>query len=122
MRVIQHAEPRFAKDLDLWISTDSANAESVFRALREFGAPLTGLTAKDFAEEGYFFQMGVPPVRADVLMGIPGVQFEECWNRRVEADFDSLKVNFISKGDWIAAKRASGRPQDLIDADLLSQS
>jgi hypothetical protein len=90
--------------------------------LREFGAPLTGLTAKDFAEEGYFFQMGVPPIRADVLMGIPGVQFEECWNRRVEADFDSLKVNFISKADLIAAKRASGRPQDLIDADLLSQS
>lgn len=66
--------------------------------------------------------MGVPPVRADVLMGIPGVQFEECWSRRVEADFDSLKVNFISKADLIAAKRASGRPQDLIDADLLSQS
>ena len=105
--VIQYAEPRFTKDLDLWISTDSANAESVFRALREFGAPLTGLTAKDFAEEGYFFQMGVPPVRADVLMGIPGVQFEECWSRRVEADFDSLKVNFISKADLIAAKRAS---------------
>ena len=120
--VIQYAEPRFTKDLDLWISTDSANAESVFRALREFGAPLTGLTAKDFAEEGYFFQMGVPPVRADVLMGIPGVQFEECWNRRVEADFDGLKVNFISKADLIDAKRASGRPQDLIDADLLSQS
>jgi hypothetical protein len=89
--------------------------------LLEFGAPLSGLTSKDFAEEGFFFQMGVPPVRVDILMGIPGIQFEECWNRRMEVNFDELKVIFISKQDLIASKRAAGRPQDLIDADLLSQ-
>ena len=71
--VVQYAEPRFTKDLDVWISTDSDNAESVYKALQEFGAPLTDLTPKDFSEDGYFFQMGVPPVRVDVLMGIPGV-------------------------------------------------
>ena len=87
--------------------------------MREFGAPLTDLTPKDFSEDGYFFQMGVPPVRVDVLMGIPGVQFDDCWKRHFEADFDGLKVNFISKEDLISAKRASGRPQDLIDVDLL---
>jgi len=120
--VVQYAEPRFTKDLDLWISTDSANAEAVYKALKEFGAPLTDLTVKDFSEEGYFFQMGVPPVRVDVLMGIPGTNFEECWERRVEVDFEGLKINFISKRDLITAKRASGRPQDLIDADSLEQS
>ena len=120
--VVQYAEPRFTKDLDVWISTDAANAEAVYTALREFGAPLTGLAVKDFAEEGYFFQMGVPPVRVDVLMGVPGVQFEECWKRRAEMDFDGLKVYFISREDLIVAKRASGRKQDLIDADLLSQA
>lgn len=118
--VVQYAEPRFTKDLDVWISTDSVNAESVYNALLEFGAPLKGMTGKDFSEEGYFFQMGVPPVRVDVLMGIPGVEFEECWKRRYEVDFEGLKVYFISKQDLILAKRASGRPQDLIDADLLS--
>ncbi|WKZ46890.1 MAG: hypothetical protein QY306_13820 [Anaerolineales bacterium] len=120
--VVQYAEPRFTKDLDVWISTDTSNAESVYKALLEFGAPLQGLTAKDFAEDGYFFQMGVSPVRVDVLMGIPGVKFEECWKRRFDVDFDGLKVSFISKQDLIAAKRASGRPQDLIDADLLSDT
>ncbi len=103
------------------ISTDIENAGAVFAALREFGAPLAGLTPKDFSEEGFFFQMGVPPIRVDVLMGIPGVHFDECWERRVEVDFDGLKVIFISKQDLIASKRAAGRPQDLIDADLLSQ-
>ena len=119
--VVQYAEPRFTKDLDVLISTDPVNAEAVYNALREFGAPLTGLTPKDFSEEGFFFQMGVVPVRVDLLMGIPGIQFEECWNRRVEVDFDGLKVIFISKLDLIASKRAAGRPQDLIDVDLLSQ-
>jgi hypothetical protein len=60
-------------------------------------------------------------IRADVVMGIPGVRFEDCWDRRVEADFDGPPVVFISKPDLIAAKRAAGRPQDLPDADLLSR-
>jgi predicted nucleotidyltransferase len=119
--VVQYAEPRFTKDLDVLISTDIANAEAVYNSLREFGAPLTGLTSKDFSEEGFFFQIGVSPIRVDVLMGIPGVDFEDCWNRRVEVDFDGLNVIFSSKNDLIISKRAAGRPQDLIDADLLSE-
>lgn len=107
--------------LEMLISTDTSNAEAVYNALLEFGAPLSGLTWKDFSEEGFFFQMGAPPVRLDILMGISGVHFEECWNRRVEINFDALKVIFISKQDLIDSKRAAGRPQDLIDADLLSQ-
>ena len=117
--VIQYAEPRFTADLDLWVSTDPPNAGAVYRALREFGAPLAGLTAGDFADAGYFYQMGVPPVRVDVLMGIPGVEFEAAWERRMEVDFDGLPVQFISREDLIAAKRASGRPQDLTDVRSL---
>ena len=120
--VIQYAEPRYTKDLDLWVSTDTANAQAVYEALREFGAPLAGMTADDFAEEGYFYQMGVPPMRVDVLMGIPGLEFEEAWQRRDEVDFDGLTVAFISRQDLITAKLAAGRPQDLIDADSLSQA
>jgi hypothetical protein len=119
--VIQHAEPRFTKDLDLWISTDPINAAAVYKSLREFGAPLAGLTEADFAEDGYFYQMGVPPVRVDILMGIPGIKFTEAWERRLEIDFGDLPVTFISRQDLITAKRASGRPQDLLDADLLSK-
>ena len=47
--VIQYSEPRFTADLHLWVSTDPPNADAVYRALREFGAPLAGLTADDFA-------------------------------------------------------------------------
>ncbi len=46
--VVQYAEPRYTKELDLWISTDPLNARAVYQALRAFGAPLFGLTERDF--------------------------------------------------------------------------
>jgi hypothetical protein len=119
---IQYAEPRFTKDLELWVSTDASNAAAVYQSLKSFGAPLADLTEADFSEDGYFYQMGVPPIRVDILMGIPGVDFEQAWKNRSEVDFDGLVVHFISKQDLIESKKASGRPQDLIDADLLAQS
>ncbi len=119
--LIQYAEPRFTKDLDLWISIDANNAAAVYRALKTFGAPLTDLSENDFSEDGYFYQMGVPPVRVDILMGIPGGDFEQAWYNRNEVDFDGLVVPFISRNDLIESKKASGRPQDLIDAELLFQ-
>ena len=120
--LIHYAEPRYTKDLDLWISTDPQNAVAVYSSLRDFGAPLNGLTYKDFAEDGFFYQMGVPPVRVDILMGIPGIEFADAWKRRETVWYDDLPVFIISRQDLISAKRASGRPQDLMDADLLAQS
>jgi predicted nucleotidyltransferase len=120
--VIKYAEPRYTKDIDLWTSTDKENAVAVFQALRAFGAPLTALTETDFTREGYFYQMGVPPVRVDILMSIPGLKFEEAWERRMIVDFDGVMVPFISKQDLITSKIAAGRPQDLIDAQLLIEA
>jgi hypothetical protein len=80
--VIKYAEPRYTKDIDLWVNADNDNAAAVYKALRAFGAPLTGLTEEDFAHEGYFYQMGVAPVRDDILMSIPGLKFDEAWARR----------------------------------------
>jgi hypothetical protein len=64
----------------------------------------------------------MPPFRVDILMGIPGGNFEQAWSNRNEVDFDGLIVPFISKQDLISTKKASGRPQDLVDVDLLSQA
>ena len=67
-----YTEPRYTKDLNVWIDSSAQNAERVYRSLLAFGAPL-GLTAKDFAEEGSFYQVGIPPVRVDILMSMDGV-------------------------------------------------
>jgi hypothetical protein len=58
-----HAQPRATKDLDLWVKPDLPNANALYAALAEFGAPLENLKQADFAETGSFFRMGVPPLR-----------------------------------------------------------
>lgn len=120
--VMKYTEPRFTKNLDFWISTDEENAKAVFAALKEFGAPLRGLTPHDFTEEGYFYQMGNPPFRLDVMMSIPGVKFEDAWPRREEVLLEKLTIPFISRADLTKAKEASGRAQDLLDAENLRRA
>jgi len=108
--------------LDLWVATDSDNAHALYQALKEYGAPLVGLTEKDFSAPGYFYQMGRPPLRVDIMMSIPGIEFEDAWKRREEASIAGLSIPFISRQDLIRAKEASGRPQDLIDVDNLKKT
>jgi hypothetical protein len=117
---MKHSEPRFTKDLDLWIEASPQNAARAFNALREFGAPLNGLKPDDFAHEGFFYQMGRPPARVDIFMSIDGVAFPDAWANRVMADFDGVPATFISRPDLIVAKKAAGRPQDMVDAEALS--
>jgi hypothetical protein len=120
-----HAQPRATKDLDILIKADVENATAVYAALAQFGAPLEGLTFADFAERGPFFHMGREPVAVDILTEIPGVEFDAAWERRVEDVIDTasgLKANFISRSDLMAAKRASGRAQDLADVEALRKA
>ena len=120
--VMKYSEPRFTKDLDLFIAIDKENSISVYNALKEFGAPLENLTPDDFSQEGYFYQMGVQPLRVDILMSIPGVKFTEAWKHREKVQIGDVEINFIAKKHLIESKRASGRPQDLIDLEHLSIS
>ena len=120
--VMKYSEPRFTKDLDIWIATDPKNANSVYAALKEFNAPLVDLTADDFTQKDYFYQMGRPPLRVDIMMSIPGVEFDEVWKNREIVELNNLKILFISRSDLIIAKKASGRPQDKIDIEKLKKA
>ncbi len=120
--VMKYSEPRFTKDLDVFIATDQDNAKSVYLVLKEFGAPLENLTSEDFTHEGYFYQMGRPPMRVDIMMSIPGIKFDVAWKNREVVELDNLKIFFISRSDLILAKEASGRPQDHIDLDKLKKA
>jgi len=120
-----HAQPRATKDLDILVKADAANAEAIFAALAQFGAPLEELTPADFAAPGPFFRLGREPVGIDILTTIPGVEFDAAWQRRVEHVVDSesgLKASFISRDDLIAAKLASGRTQDLADVEAIRRA
>jgi hypothetical protein len=123
--VIFHAQPRFTKDIDIFIKADVINAQATYDALAEFGAPLQDIRPEDFAGGGSFFRFGRDPHGFDILPDLPGVDFDAAWDRRVEGIIDnetSLKAFFISKDDLIAAKIASGRPQDLADVDAIQKA
>lgn len=118
--VMLYTEPRYTKDLDIWIAVTSENATKVYGALAAFGAPLAGLTADDFSHQGFFYQLGRPPLRIDILMSIEGVTFDEAWPHRVESHLGSERAWFIGRDELIRNKRAAGRHIDLHDADLLA--
>jgi len=117
--VSTHAQPRFTKDLDLWIGTSQANLQRVVQALAAFGAPRELLREAEQMTTEEFFFFGTPPARIDLLRSIPGVTFEDAWQRRARVQWGSRTVNLIGLDDLIAAKRAAGRPQDLRDLKLL---
>jgi hypothetical protein len=123
--VIFHAQPRFTRDIDLFIRADSANARATYAALAAFGAPLEGVRAEEFADRESFFRFGRDPHGFDILPDLPGVDFDGAWERRVEGVIDAetgLAAFFISKDDLIAAKLASGRPQDLADVRAVQKA
>jgi hypothetical protein len=110
-----HGNPRATGAIDIWIRPDLENAERVLRALRGFGAPLFDLSVDDLVADDTVFQIGVAPVRIDILTGIDGVRFEEAWSRRVLVAIEDLQVPVLGLPDLAANKRASGRPKDLAD-------
>lgn len=114
-----HAEPRATKDLDIFIRSDEQNANAVFHALAQYGAPLVDLTPADFMD-GTTFQIGQPPARIDILQQIDGISFDEAWKNRLEGIIDEeIKAVVISRSDLIRNKLASGREQDILDAKKL---
>lgn len=114
-----HTEPRYTKDLDVWVRPTPANARRVWAALKAFGAPLANLRLKDLSTRGIIFQIGVEPNRVDVLTDMDGVDFATAWQRRATGPFGDVEVNWLAPVDLIANKRAVGRPQDLLDVKKL---
>lgn len=117
--VMVYSEPRYTKDLDVWVEASRENASRVYAALRDFGAPLAGLTEEDFVSSG-FYQMGRPPGRIDVLMSLDGLDFEAAWENRFEAAFRGVPTNYIGKEELLRNKQLAGRYQDLADIENIS--
>jgi hypothetical protein len=114
-----HGTPRATGDLDIWVNPTSDNARRVMAALGAFGAPLADLTIDDLIKPDTVFQIGVVPCRVDILTGISGVLFADAWTRRMTVDIDGLHVPVLGRSDFKVNKRASGRPKDLLDIELL---
>lgn len=114
-----HAEPRFTKDLDLFIGPSDQNLEAVARALAQFGAPAAIVeTLRGLGPDEFMF-LGASPVRVDLLRRIDGIAFAEAYARRIRVNWDGVAVSLVCLDDLVAAKRAAGRERDLRDLKQL---
>jgi len=116
-----HAHPRFTGDMDVFVAPTDINAHKVIQALTDFGLAVSPLTWEDLASPGKVVQLGYPPLRIDIITAIDGVSFADAWSRRVESRYGDQPVHFISREDLITNKRASGRKQDLLDLEALTE-
>lgn len=106
---------RFTGDIDFWIATDRSNAERVARALEGFGFSKGAINVDSLMVPNQVIMMGVVPVRIDLLTGPSGVEFADCYARRLTVEIDGTAVSIISLADLRTNKLASGRDKDLSD-------
>ena len=114
-----HGYQRPTKDIDFLVLPSPENAVRVMKTLERFGAPLLNISAEDFEKEGTIYQIGVAPVRIDIITAVVGVEFEEAYSKAKVIELDGLKFPIISLMDLIRNKKTSGRKRDLIDAEHL---
>jgi len=113
--------PRFTGDMDLFVRPTAENARRVLAALDRFGFGGLGLAVDDFTDPDQVVQLGVPPVRVDLLTGLSGTTWELAYDGSETSDYDGVLVRVISKSAFIANKRATSRPRDLADLESIGE-
>ena len=116
-----HGAPRFTGDLDIFVNPDAANAQRILTALEAFGFASVGLTPSDFERPDQVVQLGVPPVRIDLITSITGVSWDEAWAGRVTGRYGDMPVSYIGREQFVANKRATGRTKDVADLEVLGE-
>lgn len=71
--VMYYSQPRFTKAIDVWIIPELNDVHRIYGVLKKFAAPLRGIKADDFKDKDMILQIGIAPVRIDILTGIVGV-------------------------------------------------
>ncbi len=119
--VMLYSEPRYTKDLDIVVGVSEREVEAIGKAFTEFGFPMSESLLVELRLPNRMISIGRPPSRIDILNELTGVDFDEAWGRRHIVAIDDIEVPFLSLTDLVDAKRASGRPQDLLDLKSLEK-
>lgn len=117
--VSYYSEPRYTKDLDLWVESTKQNSKRLVKALQQFGAPTDNLSPIDFAEPDILFVFGIPPNRVDILTKARGVSFAAAWKDRETIALGRVPMQFVSRRHLKKLKKTAGRAQDLLDLKKL---
>ncbi len=117
--VAWHGYPRFTADIDFFIRSTEANADTLVAVLRDFGFSTLQIQRDDLNRPNRVVQLGAKPNRIDLITSIEGVDFDQAWANRVQGTLDGLPVPFISLDDLILNKQSTGRAKDKGDAEEL---
>ncbi|MEI6430508.1 MAG: DUF6036 family nucleotidyltransferase [Pseudanabaena sp. ELA607] len=117
--VAVHGHPRYTKDIDIWIEISEENAQKLVTALTQFGFESLGLTSDDFQTPNQIIQLGYPPNRIDLITNPDGIDFQTCYDSKIEVILNDVPVKFINLDNLKKNKLASGRLQDLADLEKL---
>lgn len=116
-----HGAPRFTGDIDLFVKPDADNAQRILAALSEFGFGSLDLSETDFTSGENVIQLGVPPVRIDIMTSLSGVGWEKAESGKVSGHYGDTEVHFIGREDFVTNKKALGRQRDLADLEALGE-
>ena len=116
-----HGAPRFTGDIDLFVKPDVQNAKRILCALDEFGFGSLNLSQADFTSPDNVIQLGVPPVRVDIMTSLTGIPWDKARAGRTPGSYGGITVHFIGREDLIANKHALGRRKDLADIEALGE-
>lgn len=116
-----HGAPRFTEDIDFCVAVNPENARRLHQVILDFGFGETGLSEADFLQPDQVIQLGVAPNRIDLLTGLSGLTWSEAWASRQRVELDGLELAVLGREALIRNKRATGRTQDLADAERLEQ-
>lgn len=119
--VIYYTVPRYTKDLDIWVEPTPENADKIYNALKEFGAPLIDVQREDFTNKSLIYQIGVAPVRIDLITSILGVEFAFAWKNRKRTNYDRVPINILDIKNLIKSKKILRRDQDILDLKRLTK-
>jgi len=114
-----HGFPRYTGDIDIFIKPDAENAGRILLALEEFGFKAVKLTIDDFVSPDNVVQLGVVPVRIDLLTSLTDLSWEEAFAGRVEGKYGDITVYYLGRKEFIKNKRATGRTRDIADLEEL---
>ncbi|MEW6219622.1 MAG: hypothetical protein AB1634_08845 [Thermodesulfobacteriota bacterium] len=116
-----HGAPRYTGDMDIFVHVSPRNATRIMAALNEFGFGSVGLTAEEFQKENMVVQLGVPPVRVDIVTSLTGISWEEACSSRAQGKYGDVPVFYIGRNQFICNKKATGRKKDLADLEALGE-
>ena len=117
-----YGAPRNTGDIDLFVNPTPENAEKIISALHAFGFGSLGLSPVEFTKPGQVIQLGVAPVRIDLLTSLSGVGWTEAESGKVDGTYGDVPVFYIGKREYVTNKRATGRTKDKADIEAIGES